>query len=214
MKLHTLKMNPALRKYRKTIEAVPNDKLNLWSIRLFSLLNLAWDYIDTLCEIAVMQRRDLKAETRRIRQLKREYDKFREGIVDGDFMSMETNHGLGIEQEFAADFTRMNLSISNEIGKYHLSAEDKDLAIAATQAQILMDAAKIYARRCDKWIIEYDVWVCDCCMIQSEFLALYDIVPKFLQCIKSKPDMTEARKINAVIIANKIEKFGEIVELF
>ena len=81
--------------------------------------------------------------------------------------------------------------------------------IAVQQALTLMDAVKAYARWCDKKIASFGVWVCDCCMVQTEFLKLYPLIPLFAgDCYN--PD-SQARTLTAQIIVNKLNRKIEFV---
>lgn len=200
---HGLTLSPYLQRQKKTIRDVPKEILADMSIRLFALMNLTWDYIDTICDLCVSLRiSETKPLVRTVRELKREYDKFRWSVVDSDHEKKETNTGLEIEEKLSADFDRLFNGVELEVNRLKLKREHKTLVIATQQALTLMDAVKIFARRCDKKIASYDVWVCDCCMVMTEFMKLYPLIPEFAgDCYQ--PDL-DARKLSAGIIANKL----------
>ena len=92
-------------KPKKTIESVPGDLLTEWSYKLFALMNLAWDYVDTICDLCIgMKLVHAKKLVRQIRELKREYDKFRHGIISSKMENNEVDHGLAIEEILKDDF--------------------------------------------------------------------------------------------------------------
>ena len=192
---------------KKTIESVPGDLLTEWSYKLFGLMNLAWDYVDTVCDLCIgMKLVHAKKLVRQIRELKREYDKFRHGIISSKMENNEVDHGLAIEDILKDDFYKMYNAIEMEVNKQRLTKDNKTLVIAVHQAMALIDAAKSYARWCDKRIAEFDVWVCDYCMIQKEFLMLDSIIPKTIGMLYI-PNMP-SRKLASSIIANKIKGIG------
>lgn len=166
-------------------------------------MNLTWDYVDTICDLCIgMRLEPTKRLVRQIRGLKREYDHFRWCCIDRDMENSETDHGLRIEDSFRDDFGKLLNGIEIEVNKLDLIKSHKSLVIAVQQALTLMDAVKIYARWCDSQIASYDVWVCDCCMVQTEFLKLYPIIPEFAgDCYQ--PDI-EARRLTAGILANRL----------
>ena len=174
------------------------------SIRLFALMNLTWDYVDTILDICISLRiTETKPLVRRIRELKREYDKFRWPCMSTTSEKDEQETGLEIEEKLSVDFDRLFNGVEHEVNKLDLTKEHKALVIATQQALTLMDAVKIYARRCDKKIASYDVWVCDCCMVQTHFMKLYLLIPQFAgDCYQ--PNLN-ARKLSAGIIANKLQ---------
>lgn len=167
-------------------------------------MNLAWDYVDTICDLCIgMKLEHTKKLVRQIRELKREYDKFRHGILSGRMEQYETDHGLAIEEILKDDFYKMLNGIELEVNKQKLTPDHKTLVIAVHQAMALIDAVKIYARWCDKEIAKFDVWVCDCCMVQKEFLILDSIIPKFIGVLYN-PNL-KGRKLASSIIANKMK---------
>ena len=191
-------------KIKKTIESVPGDLLTEWSYKLFALMNLAWDYVDTICDLCIgMKLEHTKKLVRQIRELKREYDKFRHGIISSKMENNEVDHGLAIEEILKDDFFKMYNAIEMEVNKQRLTKDNKTLVIAVHQAMALIDAAKFYARWCDKEIAKFDVWVCDCCMVQKEFLILDSIIPKFIGVLYN-PNL-KGRKLASSIIANKMK---------
>lgn len=196
---------PAERK--KGIEDVPDKLLTEWSFKLFALINLAWDYIDTVCDLCIgMRLEPTKPLVRQIRNLKREYDRFRWRVMDGRMERNETDHGLRFEECFKDDFKRLTNGIEVDVNKLDLTSEHRSLVIAVQQALTLMDAVKAYARWCDKKISSFGVWVCDCCMVQTEFMKLYPLVPQFAgDCYQ--PNI-EARKTTASILVNRLKEIS------
>lgn len=175
-----------------------------WSYKLFALMNLTWDYVDTICSLcATMQLQETKPLVRVIRSLKTEYDRFRSPIMSRELENYETHHGLMLEEICSADLSKLTYGLNLETSKFGLNSDRKMLVIAVHQALTLMDAVKIYARWCDKQIASYDVWVCDCCMVQTEFMKLYGLIPQFAgDCYE--PDL-ESRKITAGILVNRLK---------
>ncbi|MBD5302297.1 MAG: hypothetical protein HDS16_04790 [Bacteroides sp.] len=201
---HSIITPPDIRKRKKTIEVVPDEILVDMSTRLFALMNLAWDYVDTILDICISLRiSETKPLVRRIRELKCDYDRFRWPCIGKTLEKDEENLGLEIEEKLSVDFYRLFNGVEHEVNKLSLTQEHKTLVIATQQALTLMDAVKIYARRCDKKIASYDVWVCDCCMVQTDFMKLYPLIPLFAgDCYQ--PNIS-ARKLSAGIIANKLQ---------
>lgn len=197
-------MSPDTRVRKKGIEAVPDEVLVEMSVRLFALMNLTWDYVDTILDICISQRiTETKPLVRVIRENRREYDRFRSCSMDAKHEKDETDLGTEIEEALSADFDRLFNGVEHEVNKLDLSEGHKTLVIATQQALTLMDAVKIYARRCDKTLESYDVWICDCCMVQTEFLKIYPLIPQFAgDCYQ--PNLN-ARKLSAGIIANKLQ---------
>ena len=187
------------------LEKVPDDLLVEWSFKLFALMNLTWDYIDTICDICIAQKiGPTKPLVRAVRSCKTEYDRFRWQVMSRKMEEDEAEHGLRFEERYGDDFRRLLFGIELEVNKHDLVPAHRTLVIAVQQALTLMDAVKVYARRCDSRIASFGAWVCDCCMVHTEFMKLYDIIPQFAgdcydPCI-------EARKLTAGILANRLEE--------
>lgn len=200
---HTIKTPPPKRP-KKSIEDIPEDLLVEWSFKLFALMSLSWDYIDTICDQCVrLKLPPTKPLVREIRSLKRDYDRFRSHVMRPRMERDEIEHGLRFEEAFRADFERLTNGIELEVNKLDLTYDHRLLVVAVQQALTLMDAVKIYARWCDSEIAKFDVWVCDCCMVQTEFMKLYDLVPQFAgDCYQLD---IEARKLTAGILVNRLK---------
>lgn len=206
---HTFTTLPPKR-HTKTIEDVPGELLTDWSAKLLALMNLSWAYIDTICDLCIAMRLEpTKKLVRAIRTLRREYDRFRWPLTGPKFESEEAQWAEDVENLFQADFAKLFYSLSTETSKLGLTEDHKALVIAVQQALTLMDAVKAYARWCDKKIASFGVWVCDCCMVQTEFLKLYPLIPLFAgDCYN--PD-SQARTLTAQIIVNKLNRKIEFV---
>lgn len=192
---------PAPRRVR-LIDEVPEELMVEWGVKLYTLMNLAWNYIDTILDI-VCQRRICATKTlvRTIRRLRREYDIFRAKSVDSEFIRKEDGNSDRFEELLQGDFSRLFNGLEMEISHLGLSEEDRVLVIAIQQALTIMDAVKMYARWCDARIRDLGIWTCDCCMVQSEFLALYPLIPQFAGDALEK---SETRRITASILCNSI----------
>lgn len=203
---HTVSTPPP-KKPDKTIMDIPGDLLVEWSFKLFALMNLAWDYVDTVCDACISLRiQETKPLVREIRNLKREYDQFRAPATRPVMEHNETQHGLRMEQLFRDDLRKLMSGIKLEVNKLDLTPDHRLLVISVQQALTLMDAVKVYARWCDSEIKKRGVWTCDCCMVQTAFLKLYDLVPQFAgDCYQ--PDI-DARRLTAGILANRMKSIG------
>ena len=208
---HTISV-PIPKKQDKTIDDVPSDLLVEWSFKLFALMNLTWDYVDTICDACISLRiEETKPLVREIRTLKREYDHFRAPATRPVMEHNETQHGLRMEQLFRDDLRKLMSGIKIEVNKLDLTPDHRLLVISVQQALTLMDAVKTYSRWCDKQIHSFGVWTCDCCMVQTSFLKLYDLVPQFAgDCYQSD---IGARKLTAGILANRLKSM-KLEQLF
>lgn len=202
-KLHTLSVSLTKRKKMKDISAVPEEKLFNWSFRLFALMNLSWDYVDTILDQCINMRIDeTKRLCRKIKELKREYDQFRWGNMLKEREVEEQEIGLSFEEMCSKDFKLLAFNLNIEIDKFGLDTEYKLLVISVQQALTLIDAVKIYAQRCDNEMHNMGVWTCDYSMVQNEFLRMAELIPQFAgDCYQ--PGLA-IRKQTALILANRL----------
>lgn len=185
------------------VDSIPQDLLTEWGTKLYLLMNLAWGYIDTVLDLSIQQRiADTKPLVRRIRDIRRRYDQFRHRSIDDRHDRMETRNAEVFEDIFSDDLDRLFHGLEMEAARHSLTPGHRSLLIATNQALTIMDAVKVYARMCDRQIRDRGVWTCDCCLLQSEFMELYPLIPQFAgDCYR--PGI-EARRLTANILANRI----------
>lgn len=186
-------------------EAVPPHILVGWACRLFTLMNLSWQYIDTVCDLCIQMRlRETKPLVRAIRQIRREYDIFRARSIDDESVREETSRSESFEESHDEDFRKLFFGLQNEIGKLGLTPQHRDLVLATQQALTVMDAVRVYARRLDRRLLEeYGLLTPDCCLVQNDFMRLYGLVPQFAGD-QYQPNL-EARRLTATILANRMD---------
>lgn len=203
--MHSISINPGQRKKMKDITEVPEELLIKWSIRLFALMNLAWDYVDTILDLCIQQRiSETKPLCRTIRELKRDYDKFRSRSMTEDKEREEEETAMIFEEMFDKHFKILAINLDTEVRKYDLNEDHTMLVIATQQAMTLIDAVKIYAKRCDKSLSDLGVWTCDYVLVQTEFLKMASLIPQFAgNCYKADLPI---RKQTAMIFANSLER--------
>lgn len=199
---------------RYAADNLPDETARDWGSRVFALMNLAWDHIDTLCDICIQQRRDgTKPLVRRVREIRRDYDHFRHQVigVDGDFDREETERAETFLEIFEDDFKRIFNAIDFEVAKLGLQRkEDHTLLIAVCQAMSVMKAVKLCASEFDKVADRYGLTPRSLCMVSDDFLKLYPLVPKFAGSLYSSdfPGLDLA----AGIIRNRIMSIDIITQ--
>lgn len=188
----------------KTLDDIDNQDLTEWSIKLFLLMNLTWGYVDTILNLcAQMKLQEVKKQCREIKELKRSYYIFRQSFYSSQEESNETERGEWFEETFSADFDRLFTSIEMEAKRVSKDEAHRILLVAIHQALTLIEAVKSYARYCDDEIKKQDVWVCDCCMVQTEFLKMSEILGKFI-CAKDER-FIPLRRTSSNILVNRLK---------
>ena len=187
-------------------QRVPHGSISTtWIVKLYSLLPLAWDYIETICDLSAnMGLAHTKPLVRRVRQLKREYDLFRSRDIDGANDSREKARSLRFEEAVSKTMWQYSNAVGVELDRCGLKGDERYLAMAVFQAMVIMDAVNLYARWCDRQMAKNGMWVCDRCMVQNEYLALDKLIPLFAdrRCRKEIP----SRNVTAKILFNKLRE--------
>lgn len=197
--------NPPVAREKTLLEAVPDTLLVEWSAKLYTVMNLAWGYVETILDLcAQMKIPDTRPLCRTIRELKREYDRFRSSSMWGGADAEESKRAEDFEDFFSEDFDRLFNGLEMEVNKLDLTPPHKLLVIAVQQTLTLMDAARSYAIWTDSEIRKYGAWADGCSFMQKEFLALYPLIPQFAGDCYS-PDLS-ARKLTADILVGKMHR--------
>ena len=190
---------------------IPEQELVKWADVLYAVMNLAWTYVDTIWGLCRELRIDeVRKLTRAIRDLKREYDRFRQYSMCG-LEKRETAYGELFEEKFMADFNRMYYGLSNEVSRTSLTEGHRMLVVAVQQALAVCDAVLLYARWVDTRIRDYGVWACDCVLVQGEFLKMYELLPQYAGDHYDADSQT--RKLTARILYNRMREVTEQIEV-
>lgn len=138
---------------------VPLPELHEKSTKLFALMNLAWDYVDTVLDLCLLYRVDgTKAHSRRIKACRRDYDSFRKCAVSGgsvQYFNSETERGLRFEELFKDDFRKLTFAISNRLSRLRIKGREAEIATAVMQSLALVRAVAGYSAVCDDMFRRY-----------------------------------------------------------
>lgn len=185
---------------------LPSGQINIvWAIKLYSLLPLAWDYIETICDLSAnIGASHTKPLVRQVRQLKREYEIFRSRDINGADELMEKSRALRFEELVRKTMWQYSNAVGVELDRCGLKGDERYLAMAVFQAMVIMDAVNLYARWCDRQLAKDGLWVADRCMVQNEYLALDRLIPLFADPALNKE--MPSRKVTAGMLYNKLRE--------
>lgn len=200
--------NNTLRNDKKspTFFDIPQKELVYRAIKLFILGSLAWDYADSVLDMAAQRKMGghFKKVSREIRALRRDYDSLRGQDLD--------EHHLQIEQRCVEQFEDINKSnirklcygLLNEIRRQGNLDRDDELFVEAVQmAMTVLDALLMYAEQCDKFIRTYYP-AAPHSMLNDHFRRLHELLPVYVKDY-CNPD-SQSRFISARILLNEINK--------
>lgn len=185
-------------------DVVPQDKILVWSTQLAILMNLTWEYVFTVLDIATQMRiPETKRIARAVRELHSECLHYKRTVFTPEGVEKEAVMSERFEDGFNEDFNRLCSGIQNEIAKLRLKGDWPYLVLATHQAMTLLDATLLCAGMVDRELAE--VWHFHTdryCLLPRAFLKLPGLVPLFAgDCYRR--DM-EVQRVSARIIANRM----------
>ena len=163
---------------RRTVLDLPPHIVGSMTIRLYILGALAWDYADTVLNImAVLRPEGTKELCRTVRQLRLDYDRFRQYSVDDKHVAREAELAMEFEEISAPLFKSLNDSLAAETAPLNLVPDHALLVIAVQTALTVLDAMVLYPADCDKWLRSQGV--CGHSILDDRFRRLAFVLPKF-----------------------------------
>lgn len=196
-------------KYKSLDDLSINDRARM-VVKLCLLGALAWDYTDTVLNLAAqMKIQETKALSRAVRQLKREYDQYRSGIIRDKDIRHEKRLSELFEDINSTAFSRLCQGLNTEIGhSLNLTPEYASLVCAVQMAMTVIDAMKLYAADCVRWM--RDQGIQNPGIMPPFFPRLAQLLPAYAgDCYDPK---SESRRITAHILfkeVNAIELYDE-----
>lgn len=192
---------------RKSVNDLPVDEIAGMAGRLFMLLALAWDYVETVQQIAKMLgASETKPASRRINELRRIYDQRRSYSLSGYEVNAEREVALIFEKVCSDHMRKLHWALCNE--HPGLSKDWLDLIEAVDAALTVLMAAVLYGKECDATLRRQGVYGHS--IITAEILELVQLLPIFAgDCYKKD---SPARKLTARVLLNEIKRIDLIDE--
>lgn len=190
---------------KANLRKIPDNILRDIGAKLYPLINLTWGYVGTICDLCKQMRLcETKKLVREIKELKRSYDQFRQPCMGDLETAQESEMGEWVEETFTADFDRLFNGVDQVASKVSLDMNQRLLTVAVHQCLTLIEAIKKYARFCDGLIRQQGAWVCDYCMVQSDFLRMIELVRKFPSAKDER--FLPVREMSSNIIVNRLHE--------
>lgn len=154
----TIPIQTPIKPRRRTVDDIPVRPLAQRAVKLYLVGNLAWDYTDTVLNIASSLRRDsTRALSRSVRQLRLDYDRTRQYLIDPAHEAKETELALLFEVASVPVLDELNRSLVAELAPLRLDTDNAMLVRSVQMALTLIDVMKRYASVCDAWIKSFGV---------------------------------------------------------
>lgn len=190
----------------EVVDVVGFEMFAGWVLRIDLLTHIAWDYIDTICDICIRMRlKATKPLVRSIRELKRQFEQTRslQGGVSNQSRKDEAQNAEEFEDQFDQDFRRLFNGLEFEAKKIGLEKDYETLAIATQQAMTVMDAVKIFVKGCDLEARRRGYTCRDYYMMPDHFMPLFGLIPQFSGDCYDRH--IEARRLTANILVNRVK---------
>lgn len=194
---------------KKTIDDLPQREFLRRGFKVFMLGSLAWDYTDTVLVVAKQLRLpdETKTVTRRIRNLKKDFDQIHSKSLSESDIEEEKNIAEQFEDFCREHLNKLVFSLNNEKIVADVIRDHKILVNSIQQALTIIDTMKIYAAKCDRWIRDNGVHDANS-ILPIHFIHLSKLLPLLAgDCYN--PD-SEARRITARILYKELDR----VELY
>lgn len=164
----------------KQFADIPADRLAVMGVKLYIVGALAWDYTDSVLNIAAQMRiPQTRRLCRTIRSLRCNYDKMRALSLDREHMRCEWNLAEMFEGICKSHFQKLCLGLRNEIRRdTELNPQYVMLVEAVQMAMTLIDTLKLYAAECDSFIRNYYP-TAPHSILPDHFKSLATLLPEF-----------------------------------
>lgn len=127
------------------------------SVCLYLVGALVWDYTDTVVKLAAQMRIGAaKRLSRAVRELRLDYDRVRAQDLDSDYLNREWELAQLFEDVNKETFDRLCNGLLTEIRRDTTLDDANVILVEAVQmAMTMLDALRLYADECDKFIRRY-----------------------------------------------------------
>lgn len=190
---------------RGSLDDVPQTELAYMTVKIYFVGALAWDYTDTVLDIAAqMKISETKKLSRTIRELHRNYDRLRAIDLDSEHIRQEWELAELFETINKDHISRLCNGLLTEIRHNHkLSGEYESLVEAVMIALTMLDALRLYADQCDAFIQKYYPDAPHS-ILPDHFTQLKCLLPEYAgDCYYSH---SKARDTTARILLNEINR--------
>lgn len=203
---------PKRRSSGELLDKLPDEAVSRMGTCLYILGALAWDYADSVIDLAIAQRRDLKIPSRMIRGIKADYDRVRSRMgIDGETCRKEARMALKFEElcrkELAKVYKGTLVEMRVDMNK---PTPDSELIGAAQMALAVTDTMRLYAEKCDMVISMLCGRKTDHSILQDHFVVLRKwLIPYLLNYeVTAKPRVTAVYKMLREVMGLQMKSDG------
>lgn len=188
---------------KQSVESLPANTRARMVVKTCMLCELAWDYTGTVLDIAAqMKLQPLKAASRLIKELRRNYERFLSPVLSSKDLAFARGLSELFEDVNNRTFSRLCNGLRTEMGRSLVIEKESEYMILAVQmVMTVIDAMKLYDRDCRAWMESYGVR--DHTVIPSHMSQLAQLIPLYAGDLYD--DKSEARRLTARILYNDVK---------
>lgn len=181
---------------------LPERQLMKMGAVICVLGSLAWDYAETCRDIAAqMGIPETRRLSRAVRELHEDYSRLHRASLSDADIKKETDLGLLFEQLCERHLRKLNHGIASEDRNASINDDYLMLVKAVQMAMAVMDAMRLYAAECDRWIMRHGVYAHS--ILPDHFKRLAVLLPEFAGDCYNKD--SESRRITARALLNELK---------
>ena len=162
-------------------EAIDRDTLFRVAYIPYVIFEVAWDYVDTTINLAILLRiQETKRLTRAMRELRRRFDQQRQPFIDRNDQEKEQDHMIEFEEKSNHVLTPIYKGLKTTIRKQHpaLVGDWVDFLCSVELASIIFSALFKYGIECDK-LIESRCGRANHSILPDEMFKIANLVKEF-----------------------------------
>lgn len=189
--------------FSRAVDNLPSDVMIACGAVLYPFMNLTWGYVETIREQCIrMKLSETKPLTRQLKELKLDYDRFRQRDMGDLETAQETSAGEWVEDTLGDDFRRLFTSLEMEATRKYQDIDMRLLVVAVHQCLTLIETVKRYALKCDQRLRDTGFFAVPYSMVQDSFLKMEYVVKKFPGA--KDPSFVSLRDTSARILENRL----------
>lgn len=145
---------------REVLQKIPEDTLRKMIATMAIITHLAWSWVDTVLDLAkLMKLEEVKVISRRLRELQREKERYRSGIVSSKLAAKEAQLADWFQDVFADYIDGLHEALENEISDKHPDGDYnyRMLIQSVYEAMTAIQVVRLYNQHCTAILAEHDI---------------------------------------------------------
>lgn len=166
--------------HERVVGGTPREFIDTVGQKTALLCNLIWDMIDSLIDYCALHNvSEVKSVSRTLRELKREYDRFRAPAIDDEKRRIEDENAEIFRELYKDDFSSILNSMLLDTSGLRLSDEQAIFINAVHRTIAMGKTLKLYGAWADSELLKYGGMAAKYSFIQNSMLKALELVPLY-----------------------------------